>query len=157
MKESRYWDIMKHLKLFIIGLCLNLIAYGCSGGGVSGDIGYIPLISDIKMMNVNDSASPFFASTFEVGDLANFNIAAEDDDLNMITLSATIYDQTNLENPFEGPISLELPKQTSQIMTYNLIYPIQITEPAGNYTISFQIKDKKGNISRDFSINFKVN
>ena len=82
---------MKILKIIIAGLSLILIIYGCSNGPNIGGVGWIPIFTDIHMLNVNDPTNPVEASTFGIGDHASFDIDAEDDDLNMKTLWVTEY------------------------------------------------------------------
>ena len=134
---------MKYIKLSIVGLCVVLMASGCSGGKGHPGIGFIPKIKNAIMVNVKDSTSSF-----------TFSIQAEDQDLNMKTLWVTEYHPAGSKTPYNGPNSFPLPKQSSEVMTYYQIGPITLTlsEPVGGYRIDLQIEDASGNKSDVFSL-----
>jgi hypothetical protein len=148
---------MNHRKLLVTGLFVVLICYACGGGGVSGGIGYVPKITAVSMININDPSKPIRGLPFTAGDKASFEIDVEDNDSNMNTLWVTIYKEADLETPFEGPTSFLLPKQTSNPMFYDQMGTMTINEPPGTYSASLQIGDIKGNISDSFNVgNFVV-
>ena len=136
---------MKYIKLSIVGLCVILMANGCSGGKGHPGIGFIPKIINAIMVNVKDSTSSF-----------TFSIQAEDQDLNMKTLWVTEYSPADSETPYNGPNSFPLPKQSNQEMTYTQIGPITLSGPAGGYRMDLQIEDASGNKTDVFNINFTL-
>ena len=143
---------MKYIKLSIVGLCVMLMASGCSGGKGHPGIGFIPKIKDAKMFNIKDTTSSFTS-----GDQATFSVRAEDKDQNMKTLWVTEYSSAASETPYDGPTSFPLPKQSSETMTYYQIGSITLSGPAGQYRMDIQIEDASGNKTDVFSIDFTLN
>jgi hypothetical protein len=142
---------MKYVKLSIIGLCVILMANGCSGGKGNPGIGFIPKIIDAQMSNVKS-----FTSIFTAGDQVTFTVAAEDQDLNMKTLWVTEYSVAESEIPYNGPNEITLPKQSSQSITYSEIGPITLSGTSGVYRMDFQIEDARGNKSDVYSVGFTL-
>ena len=140
---------MRYIKLSIVGLCVVLMASGCSGGKGHPGIGYIPKLKYAIMVNVKDSTS-----SFTTGDQATFSVQAIDQDLNMKTLWVTEYSLADPETPYNGPDSFPLPKQSSQDMTYTQIGPRTLSGPAGRYSMDLQIAS--GNKTDVYSIGFTL-
>jgi hypothetical protein len=145
---------MNHIKLIITTLCVIMISYdcGCSGGGVSGGVGYIPKITAAQMYNTNDRSNYSFNS----GSIVDFSLIVEDYDLNIKTLRVTIYNSSNLETPFQGPLSFDLPEQTTNNMTYTMVGSMTLSEPDGQYSVNLEVLDTTGNISKAFPIYFAI-
>ncbi len=161
---------MKNLKLYITLLFVILISYGCGsrGGNGTGSVGWIPIINEVDMYNVNDPTKPYVASTFGVGAHASFHIDAEFSDADSFTIdnnktmtyvrvtdvSLTTTETTTLVS---GPTLVPLPGENGlQVVTFTNIDPITISPPKGNHRMDFQIEDSKGNFSDVISITYEV-
>jgi hypothetical protein len=149
---------MNYLKLFLAGLFIILFSHGCGDSGVTGGVGFIPRITYCTLVNVSNPGKPFAAASFIYGDHVGFDIAAEDNDLDMKTLWLTFYDIT-LETPIviEGPTDVALPKQTAAGVSYSATDLFTLTEPAGKYEVDVWIEDARGNKSNLVLIPFTMN
>lgn len=127
-------------------LLAMIISYGCSDSESTPGLGFIPKIRVVNIYNINDPENPTFASTFRIGDAAGFVIRIEDIDLDLKTLEGTEY-LTESETLLNGPDEVPLEEQTSQIMTYRLIFPITISGPVGEHRMDFVAVDARGNES----------
>jgi hypothetical protein len=141
---------MKYIKISIVGLCVILLANGCSGSKGHPGVGFIPRIRAAQMDNANGSGI-----LFKSGDQAIFGVIAEDTDQNMKTLWYTDY-QVDSATPYNGPNPITLPKQTSESMTYSQLGPITLSGPAGRYRMDIQIEDASGNKTDVTSIDFNL-
>jgi hypothetical protein len=142
---------MKYIQLSIIGLCVILMANGCSGGKARPGVGFFPKIINATMVNVDNTAG-----TFTAGDRVAFSVEAQDEDLNMKTLWVTEYSSDDLDTPFVPPYEIALPTQSSQDMTYTDLGQIPLTGPAGTYTMNLQIEDATGNKTDVYTIGFTL-
>ncbi len=133
-----------------------LFSPGCNDKPTtSGGIGFFPTIDQMQILNNNDPSNPVLAGTFKTGDNICFNMQAEDNDQNMKTLWYTVY-LTATDTIFSGPEAIELSKQNQANMLYYKIGSMQLTEPAGVYSIDFEIEDEMGNRSKVYIIELTV-
>lgn len=142
------------MKKFILISILFLFINGCGGGGDGGGPAQTaPKIIDVTIYDENWNIE----YSFNIGELANFEVDASDPDLDMETLLVTQYYPSDSQDIYLGPVIFSLPSQSSAEMTYWNIDPIEIIGPAGGWRIEFQIEDSLGHESNIFKVFVSVN
>ncbi len=158
MKKSRNGFIKKLRYLCLGGIAvLGLMTIVATGGGGGGGDGAppppsetAPTLTNVELFNANDPGTVTFS--FDIGDTANFNVSATDPDLDMTTLYFTEYFPSDSTTPYTGPTPIAMPSQSATDMVYTLIQPTEVTGPAGNWRLDFQIEDSNGNESNVFQV-----
>lgn len=139
-------DPMNVLRLVSVLMITALLGYGCSDSESTPGLGFIPKIRLINMYNVDEPENPLFSNTYRAGDEAAFVVRIEDHDLDLRSLRGTEY-LAGSDTPLNGPDEISLEEQTTQIVTYKLIFPITISGPAGEHRMDFVAVDARGNES----------
>lgn len=147
---------MNHMKSVIVALCLILALPGCDNTkGQRGGVGNVPRLRDILAYNVNDPDNPTASFSFNTGDNISFSILVEDVDLDVETLWWTKYGES-LDTPLDGPDSVSLPTQKSDLMAYSKVLSMTIADTPGTYLIIFQVEDENGNKSKEYPFSYTV-
>lgn len=159
---------MKNVKFYglitLVVLSLSFSYVGCDGGGGGGggagggvDPGTAPTILSVKCFKIVDGV-PIESLIFDTDDLFNWNITANDPDLDMDTLFLSTFLGPDYDTPYEPDIEMVLPSQLDPTMEYFFIEPIKLTEiEAGNWRLCIWIVDIAGNESNEFCVNIVVN
>jgi hypothetical protein len=162
MRTFKFYDLIT-----VVALSLSFSFFGCvpgPGGGSGGsggsgspvdDNGTAPSILDIKLFKIVDDA-PIESSSFNIGDITNMSMIANDLDLDMNTLFISKFLLPDLDSPFVPTSEIILPTQTYHTIEYYFIEPIDIEGPAGDWQICFLIVDKAGNESNEVCINITI-
>jgi hypothetical protein len=131
------------------------MAYSCDSGPMTwGGVGFIP---EISLVNITDDNNQTIdSSSIHDDDELYFYIKSEDDDLNIKTLLINLCTQDDSHTLLDGPYDISLPQQTDQIVYYTHIGPITLDEPAGSYSLVFQIVDGTGNVSKDYILDITI-
>lgn len=151
---------MRHKTLSLNLIIPFLFFLAACGGGGGGDgtppPTTAPTISSVTLYKVvNDT--PVESLSFDIGDMVNIEIIANDPDLDMSTLYISQFLLPDLDTPYEPISENVLPSQQGADMTYFFIEPIEIGGPAGNWRSCFMIVDGAGNESNEFCVNAVVN
>ena len=127
--------------LFPLFLC-GFLVFGC---GISDDEdrGKAPTITAVSFHNDTSSGSNFHA-----GDNITVEVHLEDPDLDIVTLHLIIYALGDPDIVYDGPTVYEL--DPVQLSDYTVSQELEVTFPAGDYRVDFQVLDEKGNASRAF-------
>jgi len=144
--------------ILILGVfSLMVLIHGCDADeGEHDGVGYIPKIVTVQGLRVNDPENPVVTNTFNVGDTLSLSVRIQDNDKNAKVLWVTLYQVDDPDTPYEGPVSIDLPTQTSVEMTYIQIYTTTLTMPSGTYLIILQCEDSTGNTTDTYSYTFLV-
>lgn len=123
---------------------------GGGGGGGSGEgLDHAPVISAVRLYNMNDPSSPVQAIEFEIWDYGNAEVEASDEDLDILKAWVWEYYPADATTPYsEGEVLL--PSQTDPNMIYSLIEDFVFYPPSGGYRIEVQLEDERGNLSNIF-------
>ena len=144
------------MKKILIVLIVLFIVSGCGDGGDGGTApgisGTAPVIDDVVLTDEYFNIK----FLFNIGDLANFLVYANDPDMDMETLFVTEFYPNDSTTPYTGPTPLFLPSQSEIDMVYFMIESVAVLGPAGNWRIEFQIEDYAGHASNIFRVFFIV-
>jgi len=132
----------------IVILSIGSLLLNCNGS--SGDGGFAPIITDVRLYNANEPYTPTYS--FDIGDEGNIEVDVTDQDSDITTLWSSEYFPSDSTTPYNGPIEFPLPSQSGVDMTYSFIDPLTIEGPAGNWRMEFQIEDAQGNKSNVFTV-----
>jgi len=141
------------LSILLIGI--TLLCPGCNGGNGGTPPGTAPRINWVELYLWGGPYVPTF--TFTIGEQVEFLVSATDPDLDIKTLYITQYYPADATSPYYGPDPLSLPSQSDADALYWPLAPTEVTGPAGDWRIEFQISDARGNESNTFTIYVVVN
>jgi hypothetical protein len=143
---------MRNIKLSIVALCVIFIANGCSGGKGHPGVGYLPIINDVILYNVDLSSAS--NTKFKVGAQVTISMDAQDEGT-MKTLLITEF-PADPDTPVPDQLQITLPAQSSYSQSYTGLGPIALSGPAGDYRMDIQVKDAGGGISEVLSIDYTL-
>ena len=121
-----------------------LFIFGC---GISGDEdrGTSPTI---RAAYFYKDAATVPTSNFNAGDNITVEVHLEDPDLDIVTLHLIIYALGDPDTVYDGPTVYEL--DPVQLSDFTVSQKLDVTFPAGDYRVDFQVLDEKNNASRAF-------
>ncbi|MBW1690828.1 MAG: hypothetical protein JRF35_01890 [Deltaproteobacteria bacterium] len=151
IKKLRYISLVALFLLSLLGI-VGSNGGGGDGGGETGSTtsnnGTAPTINNVELYDVDWNLK----YSFTIGDDANFAVYATDSDKDMDCCYITQYYPLDSSIPYYGPDIMYLPSQSEVDMVYWNVNPIEVTGPAGNWRIEFQIEDANGNESDIFKV-----
>lgn len=157
MEKVRYLFLRKTHYLCLVGVIvlglISIVGSNGGGGGDSSSTGEVshdtaPIINSVELYDANWNLN----YSFTIGDYANFAVYATDSDKDMECCYITQYYPLDSNTPYYGPDIMYLPSQSDVDMVYWNINPIEVTGPAGDWRIEFQIEDANGNESNIFKV-----
>ena len=151
------------LPLLIFFIFFTLTCNSSSGGSDAGDVivGTVPEIKNAEFYVNRELLSP--TSELPVGSLATVQVFMEDPDLDIVSLSITIYAEDDNDGGFravasgkvyEGPIVIDIVPEPWPY--FSEIYEFIVSYPPGNYLIGLQAEDNNGNTSPEWTKSFRV-
>ena len=110
------------------------------------DLGTAPEILDVVFRDEYGVRTEIFT----IGELANVDVQATDPDKDMETIYVTTFLPNDAEVPHWGPEGSPLPSVSERTDWFYNIEAFEVTGPAGDYRIEFEITDAMGNDSDVF-------
>jgi len=142
------------MKKFMLLIALSFVMMGnvCGGGGGGGDGDDVqetpaPIISKVELFKILSNGIPFMTDRFCIGDEANMEITASDEDQNMSSIFIDQFLLPDLLNPHLPTSQVSLPPQVAQTMKYWFLENLIVAGPAGDWRVCFWIVDSAGNES----------
>ena len=141
------------MKILLIVLSFIIMGNTCGGGGGGGGGNDViqetpaPIISKVELFKILSNGIPFMTDRFCIGDEANMEITAFDEDQNMSLIFIDQFLLPDLLNPHLPTSQVELPAQVAQTMKYWFLENIIVAGPAGDWRVCFWIVDSAGNES----------